>query len=123
MPPRTINPLQEADRRIADVWDPRVAADVNDSQVKVARFGATLDWHAHPGEDEAFPVLRGRIAIDVRDGTVELDEGNLLCVPRGTEHRPRPLTDRPITAMVGPASTLITGDARSDLAVADPKRL
>ena len=123
MPPRKIALLAEADARIAKVWDPHVAADVNDAQVKVAKFGESFDWHAHPAEDEAFLVLRGRIAIDFRDGVVELAEGDLLTVPRGTEHRPRSLTPEPIVLMFEPASTLNTGDAESDLTVASPKRL
>jgi mannose-6-phosphate isomerase-like protein (cupin superfamily) len=123
MPPRKIALLAEAEARIGKVWDPHVAADVNDSQVKLAKFGESFDWHAHPAEDEAFLVLKGRIAIDFRDGTVELGEGDLLTVPRGVEHRPRARTHEPVVLMFEPASTLNTGDARSDLTVADPKRL
>lgn len=123
MPPRKIALVAEAEARITKVWDPHVAADVNDAQVKVAKFGDAFDWHAHPDEDEAFLVLKGRMALDFRDGTVELGEGDLLTVPRGTEHRPRALTHEPVVLMFEPASTLNTGDAVSDLTVAEPKRL
>ena len=123
MPPRKIALLAEAEARIAKAWDPHVAADVNDAQVKVAKFGDVFDWHAHPAEDEAFLVLKGRIAIDFRDGVVELGEGDLVCVPRGIEHRPRALTPEPVVLMFEPATTLNTGDARSHLTVAEPKRL
>ena len=51
-------------------------------QAKVAKFGAVFDWHAHENEDEAFLVLRGKIAIDFRDGPVELGEGDFIVVPR-----------------------------------------
>ena len=47
-------------------------------------------------EDEAFLVLRGRIAIDFRDGAVELGEGDFIVVPRMVEHRPRSLTPEPV---------------------------
>ena len=57
-----------------------------------AKFGPEFDWHSHPVEDEAFLVLRGRIAIEFRDGVVELGQGDFLCVPRGVEHRPRALS-------------------------------
>lgn len=123
MPPRKIDLLSAADQHIEKVWDPHIAADVNDSQVKIAKFGEAFDWHAHPAEDEAFLVLRGRIAIDFRDGVVELSEGEMLTVPRGTEHRPRSLTSGPVVLMFEPATTLNTGNAQSDLTVADPKRL
>ena len=123
MPPRKINLVSAADEKIEKVFDPHVAGDVNDSQAKVAKFGAEFDWHAHDKEDEAFLVLRGRIAIDFRDGPVELDEGDFIVVPRGVEHRPRSLTNEPIVLMFEPTTTLNTGNAKSDLTVTDLKRL
>ncbi|HEV7255143.1 MAG TPA: cupin domain-containing protein [Mesorhizobium sp.] len=96
---------------------------MNESQVKVAKFGEVFDWHAHPVEDEAFLVMKGRIAIDFRDGVAELGEGDFLVVPRGVEHRPRALTHEPIVLMFEPVTTLNTGNALSDLTVADLKRL
>ena len=123
MPPEKLNIIRAADARITRTFDPHVAGDVNDCQVKVAKFGPVFDWHAHPGEDEAFLVLRGRIAIDFRDGSLELDEGDFLVVPRGVEHRPRSLTDKPVVLMIEPSTTLNTGDAESALTVAVPARL
>ncbi|PLP56855.1 cupin domain-containing protein [Mesorhizobium loti] len=123
MPPRKINLVSAADKKIERVFDPHVAGDVNDSQAKVAKFGAEFEWHAHEKEDEAFLVLRGKIAIDFRDGPVELDEGDFIVVPRGVEHRPRSLTNEPIVLMFEPTTTLNTGNAKSDLTVTDLKRL
>lgn len=123
MPPRKIDLVAAADDRIGCVWDPHVAGEVNDSQVKVAKFGDLFDWHSHAQEDEGFLILRGRIAIDFRDGAVELGEGEFLVVPRGTEHRPRSLSHEPVVLMFEPASTLNTGNAVSDRTVADLKRL
>ncbi len=123
MPPRKINLVDVADRTIAKVWDPHIAGEINDSQAKVAKFGEVFDWHAHEQEDEAFLVLRGKIAIDFRDGPVELGEGDFIVVTRGIEHRPRSLTEEPIVLMFEPATTLNTGNAKSDLTVADLKRL
>jgi len=123
MPPRKINLVEAADQKITKVFDPHIAGDINDAQAKVAKFGAAFDWHAHDNEDEAFLVLRGRIAIDFRDGPVELGEGDFIVVPRGVEHRPRALTPEPVVLMFEPATTLNTGNARSDLTVTDLKRL
>ena len=123
MVPQKTNILAAVDRQITGLFDPHIVGDVNDSQIKVAKFGPEFDWHAHPGEDEAFLVLRGRIAIDFRDGTVELEEGECLVVPRTVEHRPRPITEAPVVLMVEPATTLNTGDAESDFSVPEPKRL
>jgi mannose-6-phosphate isomerase-like protein (cupin superfamily) len=123
MPPRKINLVTAADQKIAKVFDPHIAGDINDSQAKVAKFGKSFDWHAHENEDEAFLVLRGKIAIDFRDGPVELGEGDFIVVPRGIEHRPRSLTDEPVVLMFEPATTLNTGNATSDLTVTELKRL
>lgn len=123
MPPHKINLVEAADAKIKKVFDPHIAGDVNESQVKIAKFGDVFDWHAHDNEDEAFLVLRGRIAIDFRDGTVELASGEFIVVPRAVEHRPRSLSEEPVVLMFEPATTLNTGNAKSDLTVADLKRL
>jgi mannose-6-phosphate isomerase-like protein (cupin superfamily) len=123
VPPHKINLVEAADAKIKKVFDPHIAGDVNDAQVKIAKFGDVFDWHAHDDEDEAFLVLRGRIAIDFRDGTVELGSGEFIVVPRAVEHRPRSLSEQPVVLMFEPATTLNTGNAKSDLTVADLKRL
>ena len=123
MAPQKINILAAAERQITDVFDPHIVGDVNNAQVKVVKIGAKFDWHSHVEEDEAFLVLRGRIAIDFRDRSVEMDEGDFLVVPKTVEHRPRSLTSEPVVLMFEPATTLNTGDAESDLTVASPKRL
>jgi mannose-6-phosphate isomerase-like protein (cupin superfamily) len=123
VPPHKINLVEAADQKIKKVFDPHIAGDVNESQVKIAKFGDVFDWHAHDNEDEAFLVLRGRIAIDFRDGTVELSSGEFIVVPRAVEHRPRSLSEEPVVLMFEPATTLNTGNAKSDLTVTDLKRL
>jgi mannose-6-phosphate isomerase-like protein (cupin superfamily) len=123
MAPSKINIVEAADRKVKKVFHPFIVGDVNESQVKVAKFGATFDWHAHDNEDEAFLVLRGRIAIDFRDGVAELDEGDFIVVQKGVEHRPRSLSHEPIVLMFEPATTLNTGNAESDLTVAELERL
>ena len=123
MPPRAINLLEAADRKITKVFDPHIAGDVNDAQAKVAKFGETFDWHAHEKEDEAFLVLRGKIAIDFRDGSVELGANDFIVVPKGVEHRPRSLTKEPVVLMFEPSTTLNTGNAQSVHTVTDLKRL
>ena len=121
--PRKINLVSAAESQINGVWQPHIAGDINDSQVKIAKFGEVFDWHAHEAEDEGFLVLKGRIAIDFRDGSVELGEGDFLVVPRGVEHRPRSITPEPIVLMVEPSTTLNTGNAQSALTVTQLNRL
>ena len=47
MAPSKINVLEAVDRKVKEVFHPFIVGDVNDAQVKVAKFGAEFDWHAH----------------------------------------------------------------------------
>lgn len=73
---------------LAELWSPRVVAEVDDAYVKVARVHGTLAWHAHADEDELFYVLKGRLRIEMEERTVEIGEGELFVVPKGVRHNP-----------------------------------
>lgn len=72
----------------SDRWQPRVVAELNDYQFKVARLHGDFIWHDHPETDEAFLVLEGELRIDLPDDSVTLSAGELFVVPRGVRHRP-----------------------------------
>ena len=63
MIPRKLNVVGLAGRQITTVFEPHIVGEVNDSQIKVAKFGSKFDWHSHVDEDEAFLVLQGRICL------------------------------------------------------------
>ena len=115
--------LTDTDARLAGPWKPAIVGEVNDAQVKLARFEGAFDWHHHEREDEGFLVLRGRIALDFRDGTVELGPSDFLVVPRGVEHRPRSVTPDALVLMVEPSTTLNTGTSVSERTVTHLERL
>ena len=69
-------------------WTPKVIAELNDYQFKLARLEGEFLWHDHPDTDEAFLVLEGSLRIDFRDGAVTLGPGELYIVPKGVEHKP-----------------------------------
>ena len=119
----SVRNLAEAGRTIPGPWLPRVAGDVNDYQVKVARFENEFDWHSHDNEDEAFLVVEGRIAIDFRDGTCELGQNDFLVVPRTVEHRPRAVGGPAVVVMFEPNSTVNTGSAVTDRTLAQLEKL
>ena len=74
---------------VPETWQPRVVAELNDIQFKVARLDGDFIWHDHRDSDEAFLVLSGRLWLDLPDGSVEVGPGELFVVPAGTRHRPR----------------------------------
>lgn len=104
--------LQAKLAQFHDHWNPRVIADVNDTQVKLAKLLGEFDWHHHEQEDELFLVLHGRLLMQFRDREVWLEAGELLVVPRGVEHRPVAAEEVHVL-LVEPASTLNTGNVRS----------
>jgi mannose-6-phosphate isomerase-like protein (cupin superfamily) len=74
--------------QFAEHWRPRVVGELNGQHVKLAKLEGEFVWHHHEHEDELFLVIRGRLAIHLRDRVVELDEGEFFIVPRGVEHKP-----------------------------------
>jgi mannose-6-phosphate isomerase-like protein (cupin superfamily) len=71
-----------------EVFSPRIVGYYNDTKVQVAKSKGEFVWHAHQDTDDLFLVLKGKLTVELRDGAVELEEGELLVVPRGVEHRP-----------------------------------
>lgn len=80
--------LHEKFECFSDRWSPRVIAEMNDYQFKLAKIEGEFVWHRHDDTDEVFIVIDGRMAIEFRDGRVELASGEMYVVPRGVEHRP-----------------------------------
>ena len=48
----------------------------------------TLDFHIHENSDELFYVIEGSFEIELDDGFIELNQGELIIIPKGTLHRP-----------------------------------
>ncbi|MEC5160087.1 mannose-6-phosphate isomerase-like protein (cupin superfamily) [Janthinobacterium sp. CG_23.3] len=69
-------------------WTPKVIAEMNDYQFKIARLQGDFVWHSHAATDETFIVLEGELRIDYRDGHVIVSQGEMVVVPKGVEHKP-----------------------------------
>ncbi len=96
-----------------DLWSPKVVGEVNDFQVKLVKLQGEFVWHSHQAEDELFLVLRGRLRMRFRDREIALEPGELLIVPRGTEHCP--VADQEVhVLLLEPKSTVNTGNAGGD---------
>jgi mannose-6-phosphate isomerase-like protein (cupin superfamily) len=110
-----INLRQKLDA-FSDHWSPKVVAEFNGQQVKLAKFAGEFVWHHHESEDELFMVLKGRFRMDFRDRQVWVEEGEVLVVPRGVEHRPAAEEEVQIL-LFEPASTLNTGNVENERTV------
>ena len=103
-------------------WDPKIVGELNGQHVKLAKFAGEFVWHSHAHEDELFLVLHGAFDMLLRDGTVHLEEGDMLIVPRSVEHCPSSQEEVHVLVFE-PVSTLNTGDAGGPRTVASPERL
>ena len=74
--------------QFTDQWSPKIIGQLNGQDVKLAKLQGEFVWHDHANEDEMFMVMKGKLIIEFRDKTVELNEGEMIVVPRGVEHRP-----------------------------------
>ncbi|GAA1513369.1 cupin domain-containing protein [Kribbella lupini] len=95
-----------------DLWSPRIAARLNDYDVRVTKVAGSYIWHLHETTDELFLVLDGELDIALRDPeerSVTLSPGSVFAVPRGIEHRP--FSDGGASIVViEPAGIPTTGD-------------
>lgn len=126
---RVVN-LTESFAAFDEQWSPRIAADLNDQQVRLAKLEGSFAWHAHPEEDELFLVHRGRLRIDVRDRagdpaserSIHLGPGEFVVIPRGVEHFP--VAEEEVEVVLfEPASTVNTGTSQTDRTIRELKRL
>ncbi|MBA3947277.1 MAG: cupin domain-containing protein [Herpetosiphonaceae bacterium] len=103
-------------------WSPKIVAELNGQQVKLAKLHGPFVWHHHDDGDELFLVIQGRLRMEFRDRQVWLEEGELLVVPRGIEHRP--VADEEVQVLLfEPAGTLNTGNTVGALTVAEPEHM
>lgn len=84
---RSIN-IQDKFALFSERGQPKVIAEMNDYQFKLARVEGDFIWHSHPDTDETFLVLSGTLRIDFRDGAVSIGPGEMYVVRRGVEHKP-----------------------------------
>lgn len=96
-----------------DHWNPRIAGELNDSYVKLAKLKGEFVWHHHEAEDELFLVIKGSLMMRFRDKDLRVEEGEFIIVPRGVEHLP--IAEEEVHIMlVEPKSTLNTGNVENE---------
>ncbi len=94
---------------ITEHWAPKIVAELNGQQVKLAKIIGEFTWHSHPDADELFFVINGSLRIELRDHSIHLNPGDLVVIPRGTEHKP--VADEEVQLMLfEPVGTVNTGD-------------
>lgn len=101
-------------------WQPRIIANFNDYDVRVAKVLGEYVWHQHDDTDELFMVISGELTIDLEahgdadERTVVLAAGSVYVVPRGIRHRPRARSET-VLFLLDPTGTRTTGDFEGEL--------
>ena len=107
--PTHIN-LAEKLEEFSEHWSPKIVARYNDNEVRLVKTDGEFVWHKHDETDELFLILEGEFDMDFRDRTVTVGPGELLIVPRGTEHRPAARRGEVKLLLIDPEDTPNTGD-------------
>jgi mannose-6-phosphate isomerase-like protein (cupin superfamily) len=101
--------LAEKLATFTDHWSPRIVGGFNGHDLMVVKVLGEFVWHDHPETDDFFMVLSGQLTIDLPDGAVILNPGEVFVVPKGVQHRPRADVETHLL-LIEPAGTPNTGD-------------
>jgi mannose-6-phosphate isomerase-like protein (cupin superfamily) len=119
--------LKEKFGAFQDHWSPKIVGELNGQHVKLVKFQGEFVWHRHEAEDEMFLVVNGTFRMDYRDragaeSQMQLEEGEFVIIPRGTEHRP--CAEEEVQVLLfEPAGTLNTGNVVGRFTVEAPEVL
>jgi len=105
--------LLEKFSKFTEYWQPKVITEMNDYQFKLVKINGDFVWHNHPDTDETFIVIKGEMKIQFESEIIELGEGEMIVVPKGTEHKPM-AEDDCMVLLIEPRGVVNTGEEESD---------
>ena len=108
--------IQEKFNLFSEQWSPKKIGELNGQQVLLAKIKGEFVFHNHNNEDELFMVIKGSLAIEMRDKTVLVNEGEFYIVPKGVEHKPIAKEEVHVL-LFEPLTTKHTGDVIADITV------
>lgn len=94
-------------------WRPKIVADLNGQELKLARLHGEFPWHSHANEDELFLIWKGEMVMQFRDRSVNLKQGDTIVVPKGVEHSPL-AEEECLVLLLEPAGLKNSGDRTVD---------
>ena len=112
--------LIEKFRKISEYWSPKVISELNDYQFKLVKIKDDFVWHNHENTDESFIVIKGKIFIEFKDKTEEINEGEMIVVPKGVMHKPYAKREAKIM-IIEPKGVVNTGDITNKLTAPNDK--
>ena len=101
--------FREKFEKFSEQWKPKVITELNDYQFKLVKIKGDFIWHNHEKTDEAFIVIDGKIFIEFEEKIEEINEGEMIIVPKGIKHRPYAQTEAKIM-IIEPKGVVNTGE-------------
>jgi mannose-6-phosphate isomerase-like protein (cupin superfamily) len=114
---RVVN-LEQKSSLINERHKYKLIAELNDYQFKLVKARRDFVWHSHLETDEAFFVVEGKMQLAFRDRIFDVHKGELIVVPKGTEHKPICTTECTVM-LIEPNGTVNTGNAGGSLTDAE----
>tara|TARA_B100001996_G_scaffold338735_1_gene291340 strand:- start:79 stop:456 length:378 start_codon:yes stop_codon:yes gene_type:complete len=105
--------LTQKFKKVNEHWSPKVIAEMNNYQFKLAKVKDEFIWHKHEETDETFLVIKGQLTIQLREEKVFLDEGEMIVIPKGVEHKPIAKKECQIM-LIEPKETVNTGNINNE---------
>ena len=97
-----------------EYWSPKIIAEMNDYQFKLVKIKNEFILHQHEDTDEVFIVIEGKIGIEFENETIEINEGEMIVVPKGKKHRPFSKKEAKIM-LIEPRGVVNTGNIESEI--------
>ena len=108
--------ISEKFKLFNEYWTPKKVGELNGQQILLAKLKGEFIWHTHQDEDELFIIIKGCLKIAFRDKIIELKQGEIGIIPKGTEHKP--MAEKEVHVMLfEPLSIKHTGNIESELTV------
>lgn len=101
--------LAEKFATFSEHWAPRIVGRYEGHEVRIAKLDGDFTWHSHT-HDELFLLLDGKLDVEFRDRTETMEQGDLLIIGKGEEHRPVARNGEAKLLMLDPANAPNTGD-------------
>lgn len=118
---KTVN-LKEKFDSFTEYWNPKIVGELNGQLVKVAKFKDEFVMHKHDNEDEMFLVIEGKLLMELDDKTLEINAGEFVVIPKGTNHKPVAVGEVKVM-LFEPNTTLNTGNTENDFTVKNLDRI
>jgi mannose-6-phosphate isomerase-like protein (cupin superfamily) len=102
--------IKEKADLITELHSYKVIAEMNDYYFKLVKAKRDFVWHRHPETDEVFVGIQGKFKLATRDGEFVIEEGDMIVVPKGVEHKPI-CEEECCVMLIEPKETINTGSA------------